>query len=78
MTKVNRREFFKLLTATPAVFLVAKYGLPNGGELPAPIIDSHAAMAFHYSTNTYVQETHHIVRVRRPGTPAFQSPARKT
>lgn len=31
---MNRRDFFKLLTATPAAFLVGKYGMPGGGDMP--------------------------------------------
>ena len=31
---MNRRDFFKLLTATPAAFLVSKYGMPAGGKTP--------------------------------------------
>jgi hypothetical protein len=32
---MKRRDFFKLLTATPAAFLVSKYGMPNGSAAPA-------------------------------------------
>ena len=31
---MNRRDFLRTLTATPAAFLVGKYGMPGGGEVP--------------------------------------------
>ena len=31
---MNRRQFLRSLTATPAAFLVAKYGMPDKSEAP--------------------------------------------